>query len=135
MTDQSFKDTIFLESFGLSPWNVLEYFSKSQFYDSSCINEQLKMQQRFNTLNVNDDGLLGSSYELWYYSESLFVIKKLEKSLNSTKLTGIYYIVQGTIYQAPTLDHVLKSRLRTSLYYLQSAFEQSTSISKEVRNK
>lgn len=131
MTDQSFKDTIFLESYGLTPWNVLDYFSKSQFYDSSCINEQLKMQQRFNTLNVNDEGLLGSSYELWYYSESLFVIKKLEKSLNSTKLTGIYYIVQGTIYQAPTLAQVLKSRLRTSLYYLQSAFEQSQS---EINN-
>jgi mediator of RNA polymerase II transcription subunit 6 len=125
MTDQSFKDTVFLESFGLTPWNVLDYFSKSQFYDSSCINEQLKMQQRFNTLDVSDQGLLGSSYELWYYSESLFVIKKLEKTLNSVTLTGVYYIVQGTIYQAPTLSQVLKNRLSTALYHLQAAFEQS----------
>ena len=126
LTDQSFKDTIFLESFGLSPWNVLDYFSKSQFYDSSCINEQVKMQQRFNTLNVSAEGLLGSSYELWYYTEtpSLFVIKKLNKSLNSVKLTGIYYIIQGTIYQAPLLSSVLKNRLSTCLYYLQSAFEK-----------
>lgn len=132
MTDQSFKDTLFLESFGLSPLNVLDYFSKSQFYDSSCINEQLKMQQRFNTLDVRDDGLLGSSYELWYHSENLYVIKKLEKSLNSVKLTGIYYIVEGTIYQAPTLSQVLKSRSRTALYHLQSAFEQSMDSGKTL---
>ena len=126
MTDTCFKDTIFLESFGLTPWNALDYFSKSQFYDSSCINEQIKMQQRFNSLNVSDQGLLGSSYELWYYTEtpSLFVIRKLDKTLNSVKLTGIYYIVQGTIYQAPLLSEILENRLLTSLHYLKSAFDK-----------
>jgi mediator of RNA polymerase II transcription subunit 6 len=91
------------------------------------------MQQRFNTLDISDDGLLGSSYELWHYSDSLFVIKQLHKTLNSVTLTGVYYIVQGTtIYKAPTLAKVLKSRLTTALYHLQSAFEQCISSNNKI---
>ena len=51
-TDVSFKDTVFLQQFGLGEHNALDYFSTSQFYDPSCINEQIKMQARFNELEA-----------------------------------------------------------------------------------
>lgn len=53
LTSVSFKDTNFLQMCGLFDYNVLEYFSLSQFYDKSCLNEQIKMQARFNELQVH----------------------------------------------------------------------------------
>ena len=39
-------------------------------------------------------------------------------------LTGIYYIVEGTIYQSPSLAHLLSSRILTSLHHLSTGFEK-----------
>ena len=35
----------------------------------------------------------------------------------------VYYIIEGTIYQAPNLCTVLSNRIKTSLYHLQQAFD------------
>lgn len=48
----SFKDTAFLEVFGLSDQNIISYFALSQFYDKSSLNEQINMQARFNQLSA-----------------------------------------------------------------------------------
>jgi mediator of RNA polymerase II transcription subunit 6 len=84
LTEICFKDTVFLQNFGLSQFNVLDYFALSQFYDSSCINEQLKMQARFNQLQqgqLDPTQLKGLEYELWYFTlqPSLFVIKRQQR--------------------------------------------------------
>ena len=92
-THVCFKDTAFLMARGLSPDNVLEYLSLSQFYDPSCLNEQLRMQARFSNAlvsNVSSSGgetadtrarrlgMRGLEYELWFSvpSPSLFVIRR-----------------------------------------------------------
>ena len=49
----SFIDTVFLQQYGLGEHNALDYFSTSQFYDPSCINEQIKMQARFNEFEAS----------------------------------------------------------------------------------
>lgn len=86
-----FKDTAFLVARGLSPENVLEYLALSQFYDHSCLNEQLRMQARFSSVSgpgfdVNDPVALrekrstmrGLEYDLWFFTPtpSLFVIRR-----------------------------------------------------------
>lgn len=64
----TFKDTGFLQMFGLNEMNVLEYFAQSQFYDPLCINEQLKMQARFNELEAQQldmTTMKGVEFTLW----------------------------------------------------------------------
>jgi mediator of RNA polymerase II transcription subunit 6 len=38
---------------------------------------------------------------------------------------AIYYIIEGTIYQAPTLGHILSNRLLTALYHINQAFDKA----------
>jgi mediator of RNA polymerase II transcription subunit 6 len=83
-----FKDTVFLQSFGLSERNVMDYFALSQFYDPTSINEQFKMQQRFNqlskepTASLDRRNMKGLEFELWYFTlqPSLFVIRRQIRS-------------------------------------------------------
>ncbi|EGF78057.1 hypothetical protein BATDEDRAFT_91168 [Batrachochytrium dendrobatidis JAM81] len=127
LTTMSFKDTAFLQLLGLNEHNALDYFSMSQFYDKSCLNEQLKMQVRHNELQAQQlDGrqMKGLEYTLWYFTPqpSLYVIRK-QTRLSPTRvdLVAVYYIVEGTIYQSPTLCQVLANRVRTSLYFTKDA--------------
>ncbi|KAJ3258257.1 hypothetical protein HK103_003738 [Boothiomyces macroporosus] len=136
LTSVSFKDTAFLQAFGLHELNIIEYFSKSQFYDVSCIDEQLKMQARFNDLQVTQldhTKMTGIKYDLWYftYQPSYFVIKKSQiYSETRAELLAIYYVIEGTIYQAPSLSSVLTNRTMTSLFYLNKAFDVGTENSR-----
>ncbi|KAJ3345760.1 Mediator of RNA polymerase II transcription subunit 6 [Kappamyces sp. JEL0680] len=117
LTTVSFKDTAFLQAFGLHEFNVLDYFAQSQFYDKSCINEQLKMQARFNNLlpaELDIKLLKGVEYELWYFTQqpSYFVLRKsMRYSPVKAELLTIYYIIEGTIFQAPSLDKIATMRL------------------------
>ncbi|KAI8905143.1 MED6 mediator sub complex component-domain-containing protein [Gorgonomyces haynaldii] len=131
-TDQlevSFKDTIFLQQFGLSEYNCLDYFALSQFYDPSCINEQLKMQARFNELNVqmlDPLKMTGIWFELHSFTlePSFFVVKKSYRSSpTKLELVAVYYIVNGTIYQAPDFKTLFHNRLMTSLHYMNKALD------------
>ncbi|KAJ3202986.1 Mediator of RNA polymerase II transcription subunit 6 [Entophlyctis luteolus] len=109
----SFKDTVYLETRGLSHHNALEYFQQCpQFYDKSCINEQIQMQARFNSLNPDD---LEKMYAL---------------SPAVVDLSAVYYIAEGTIYQSPDLSTLLSNRVLTSLHHITSAF---SCVSSEAR--
>ncbi|KAI8920550.1 MED6 mediator sub complex component-domain-containing protein [Entophlyctis helioformis] len=129
LTGVSFKDTAFLQAYGLNEFNVLDYFALSQFYDNSCLNEQLKMQARFNELQAHQldrRQMRGLEFDLWYYTHipSLYVIRKQTRhSPTKTELIAVYYIIEGTIYQAPSLYQLLSNRVRTSLYFAQQALE------------
>ena len=41
-----------------------------------------------------------------------------------------YYVLQGTIYQAPDLHHVLNSRLAGTLFHLQEALDKTLKMSR-----
>ncbi|KAI8895544.1 MED6 mediator sub complex component-domain-containing protein [Globomyces pollinis-pini] len=118
-----------MQAHGLHEYNVLDYFSQSQFYDTSCINEQIKMQARFNLLEANlldHTKMVGFEYDLWYftYQPSYFIIRKHQRySPQKTELVAIYYIVEGTIYQSPSLSTLLTNRVLTSTFFLTKAFE------------
>ncbi|KAH6582747.1 hypothetical protein BASA61_008377 [Batrachochytrium salamandrivorans] len=129
LTSVSFKDTAFLQVFGLNEHNALDYFAMSQFYDKSCLNEQLKMQVRHNDLQAQQlDGrqMKGLEYTIWYFTlqPSLFVIRKQTRfSPTRVDLIAVYYIVEGTVYQAPNLCQVLANRVRTSLFFTKNALQ------------
>ncbi|KAJ3192328.1 hypothetical protein HK101_006723 [Irineochytrium annulatum] len=52
LTQVSFKDPSFLQLYGLSEQNVLQYFCLSQFFDKKSINGELAMQTKFNALEL-----------------------------------------------------------------------------------
>ncbi|KAJ3328089.1 Mediator of RNA polymerase II transcription subunit 6 [Blyttiomyces sp. JEL0837] len=137
LTTVSFKDTTFLQLFGLHEHNALQYFALSpQFYDKNSINERIAMQTRFNQLEaaqLDFRAMTGIEYSLGYftYQPSLFVINKhYRHSPTKTDLLAVYYIVEGSIYQAPDLFSLISNRLLTSIHHVSTAF---SNISNEAR--
>ncbi|KAJ0403793.1 hypothetical protein ATCC90586_003785 [Pythium insidiosum] len=122
----SFRDTVWLQSFPLNaqtsfPLNaqtVLHYFALSPFYDRSCNNERLKMQR----LGLDQlKNMRGIEYELLpnlakQLPQQLFLVQK-QRRLGRTQVTplAIYYVLDGTIYQAPNIHAMLTSRLEDSV--------------------
>ncbi|XP_065837692.1 mediator of RNA polymerase II transcription subunit 6-like [Oscarella lobularis] len=110
----------------LNPSNVLEYFSQetNPFYDRKCNNEMIKMQN----LDPNQmTTMTGVEYALLHeQAPALYVIRKQHRhSINQVTPLADYYILMGTVYQAPDLCAIINSRLTTALCRLQSAFDET----------
>ncbi|KAI8805282.1 MED6 mediator sub complex component-domain-containing protein [Cladochytrium replicatum] len=133
LTEVSFKDTNFLKFYGLHEANVIDYFALSQFYDKSCLNEQIRMQARFNELQAHQldrRGMTGIEYEVMQeylpQQPKLFVIRKQYRyTKDKTETLATYYIVDGTIYQSPDVFTMVSNRILTSLYFVQKAFHET----------
>lgn len=48
--------------------------------------------------------------------------KQMRKSPSSVEVQAIYYIMEGNIYQAPTVQKLIKSRLDKFTHHLNNAF-------------
>lgn len=115
----------------LNQGNVMDYFSErsNPFYDRSCNNEVIKMQRRSPE---HLKSMTGLEYELIHAQQPiLFVIRK-QRRHSPEQVTPLtyYYIIAGVIYQAPDLASIINSRLLTSVYNIQSAFEEVQSYSR-----
>lgn len=96
--------------------NVLDYFCdlSNPFYDRQCNNEVIRMQR------LNPEQLLnmtGVEFYLHHAQEPiLFVIRKQQR-LSTTQVTPLayYYVIGGTVLQAPDLSALLNSRLLTTI--------------------
>ena len=110
----SFRDTVWLTSFPLNAQTVLHYFALSPFYDRTCNNERLKMQRLALDQLKN---MRGVEYELMpnvakQLPQQLFLIRKQRRSgRTQVKPLAMYYVLDGTIYQAPNIHAMLTSRL------------------------
>ena len=95
----------------------------------TCNNEVLKMQRASLDQLAN---MTGIEFCLLYVQDPiLYVIRKQHRN-SPTQTTPIsdYYIVAGTIYQAPDLCSVVNSRLLSAISHLQGAFEEARSYVK-----
>merc|ERR1712223_305453 len=115
---------------------VMDYFSdrRNPFYDPQCNNEVLRMQRASLDQLVN---MTGIEYSLQFVQEPILYVIRKQQRHSPTQITPIsdYYIVAGTIYQAPDLCSVVNSRLLSSISHLQSAFEETKSFSRYHPNK
>ncbi|CAN0348740.1 unnamed protein product, partial [Phaeothamnion confervicola] len=140
-----------LQTWGLGPENVLEYFYMSPFYDRSCNNEHCRMQ------GVRpEDGLrnmVGLEYALISLPAEdhtsaagnaaaaavataapppprrLYVIyKQHRKSQTIVDVKSIYYVLEGVIYQAPTVQSLISSRLDKVSFLMDRALASLTSL-------
>ena len=115
----------------LNAQNVMDYFTdrRNPFYDSNSNNEIIKMQNRSHEMLAS---MTGIEYCLLYVQEPiLYVVRKQQRhSPNQATPISDYYIVAGTIYQAPDLCSVVNSRLLSAVNHLQAAFDEAKGYAK-----
>eukprot|EP00904_Undaria_pinnatifida_P002721 jgi/Undpi1/1244/HiC_scaffold_108.g14158.m1 len=141
----SFIDPVWLQQWGLGPENALDYFALSPFYDKACNNEQCRMQgvdPREGLLNLTGLEFMledlpeemsflppGQPAPVGPQPRRLFVIKKqMRKSRTSVEVRAIYYIMEGVIYQTPTVQKLIKSRLNKFTHHLNNAFVELSKL-------
>eukprot|EP00299_Pterocystis_sp_00344_P007670 c258_g1_i1.p1 GENE.c258_g1_i1~~c258_g1_i1.p1 ORF type:complete len:130 (-),score=17.96 c258_g1_i1:312-701(-) len=115
-TDLCFRDPVWLERNPLNEETWIYYFSGSQdFYDPNCIQNQfLKEMKSVSDMATLCSDKVGIQYVLIGHDaeRGIFVIEKQQRSSSkSTSPLSHFYILQGTIYQSPTLLALLNSRL------------------------
>ncbi|KAI5186421.1 mediator of RNA polymerase II transcription subunit 6 [Nematocida homosporus] len=121
MENTCFRDPAWLQYNPLTSDTVLEYFSFSQFYDRNCNNEVLKMQTQHSTLATTGaflEKMSGVQYVVHRAEEPyLFIIKKCYRHTPEKTVTlDYYYVMNGTVYQAPTEKEVSRTRQTNILF-------------------
>ncbi|XP_062087595.1 mediator of RNA polymerase II transcription subunit 6 [Humulus lupulus] len=134
MTGICFRDQLWLNSYPLDRNLVFDYFALSPFYDYTCNNEQLRMRS-IHPLDLSQlSKITGIEFMLSEVMEPhLFVFRK-QKRDGPEKITPMltYYVLDGSIYQAPQLCNVFAARVRRALYYISKAFTTAASKSEKI---
>lgn len=129
MTGICFRDPLWLGTYPLDRALVFDYFALSPFYDFTCNNEELR-RQSIHPLDLSHlSKMTGPEYMLSEAMEPhLFVIRK-QKRDGPEKVTPMltYYILDGSIYQAPQLCNVFSARIGRTIYHLSKAFTTAAS--------
>lgn len=113
MTGICFRDQLWLNTYPLDRNLVFDYFALSPFYEWTCNNEQLRLRSIHPLDASHLSKMTGTEYTLSEATEPhLFVIRK-QKRDGPEKVTPMltYYVLDGSIYQAPQLCNVFASRL------------------------
>jgi mediator of RNA polymerase II transcription subunit 6 len=110
-----FRDPSWLAAHGnrVEPHTADEYFTGAPWYDRVCLNEQWKAQGIVQPTDDVRRRCTGLEYQLVHcHPPLLYVFRKtkLEAGQDPIALAS-YYILDGTIFQAPTAQQVISSRL------------------------
>lgn len=122
--DICFVDPNWLAQNVLSADTSLEYFSNSPFYDRTCNNEVLKMQSKFREVSQDQlRNMVGIEY-LVSKPDPVITIEKVHRfSPTRTETRGVFYMIHGYIYAAPSMKKVFASRLTNALFHLNKALD------------
>ncbi|KAM0938219.1 putative transcription regulator MED6 family [Dioscorea sansibarensis] len=129
MTGICFRDQLWLNSFPLDRNLVFDYFAISPFYDWTCNNEHLRLRSIHPLDFSHLSKMTGNEYMLCEVMEPhLFVIRKQRRD-GPEKITPLltYYVLDGSIYQAPQLCNVFAARIGRALYHVSKAFTLTAS--------
>jgi hypothetical protein len=134
--DLSFMDAAWLQTYGLSRDNVLDYFYLSPFYDLTSNNQTIRAQRVTTIYLLNLIGLefiLESNNQLSLYEPTLFVIKKqYRKSSHHAEVLEVFYVMEGIIYQSPSFIDLLNIKYNKISLYLQQSFQISLNESQHM---
>ncbi|CAL9162594.1 unnamed protein product [Musa hybrid cultivar] len=129
MTGICFRDQLWLNTYPLDRNLIFDYFALSPFYDWSCNNEQLRARS-IHPLDISHlSKMTGTEYALSEVMEpNLFVIRK-QKRDGPERVNPMltYYILDGSVYQAPQLSSVFAARIGRALYHISKAFNTAAS--------
>ncbi|XP_015693794.2 mediator of RNA polymerase II transcription subunit 6 [Oryza brachyantha] len=129
MTGICFRDQLWLNTYPLDRNLVFDYFALSPFYDLTCNNETLRSRQ-IHPLDMSHlTKMTGMEYVLSDVMEPhLFVIRKQRReSPEKSHAMLAYYILDGSIYQAPQLCGVFASRISRAMHHISKAFTTACS--------
>ncbi|KAK9904309.1 hypothetical protein WJX75_008938 [Coccomyxa subellipsoidea] len=117
----TWRDDAWLSFYPLNIFTALDYFALSPFYDRGCNNELAKLQGGGVKLATLPPGV---EYEVQDAQEPhLFVIRKQHRSGPKTTATlQFYYVLDGNVYQAPSMHAALSSRISRCLHNVRTAF-------------
>ncbi|TNY19008.1 mediator of RNA polymerase II transcription subunit 6 [Rhodotorula diobovata] len=112
---------------------ALDYFSYSPFFDKRSNNATLRMQMMFangGMQGVDEEkelrrltGLEFAISPLSRPQDDLFIVLKRQRtSPDNATVLGAFYILNGNVYQAPSLFEVLNERVLTSIHALSTSF-------------
>lgn len=124
MTGLCFRDQLWLNSYPLDRNLVFDYFALSPFYDWTCNNEQIRMRS-IHPLDVSHlSKMTGIEYTLSEVMEPHHFVIRKQKRDSPEKVTPMltYYVLDGSIYQAPQLCNVFAARLGRALFHISKAF-------------
>ncbi|GLT58368.1 hypothetical protein SLA2020_312660 [Shorea laevis] len=129
MTGICFRDQLWLNTYPLDRNFVFDYFALSPFYDWQCNNEDLRRRSIHPLDTSHLSKMTGMEYMLTEVIEpNLFVIKKQWRdSPDRVNPILTYYVLDGSIYQAPHLCNVFAARVGRALYYISKAFTTAAS--------
>lgn len=146
-------DNMWLQWYGLTIGNVLAYFERSYFYDSSSLNEQAKQHVGANLEKMIEfqdgiyyrlslaqspryrDGvaftgedLKNPEYQSWFIQDGIAVIDKVEKDGPNERVLTKYYVINGTIFEAPDLYSLMAARTRSVMFHVREALREIENI-------
>ncbi|KAL1197436.1 Mediator of RNA polymerase II transcription subunit 6 [Cardamine amara subsp. amara] len=135
MTGICFRDQLWINSYPLDRNYIFDYFALSPYYDITCNNEILR-RRSVHPLDLSHlSKMIGLEYMLTDATEpNLFVFRK-QKRDGPEKVTAMltYYILDGTIYQAPLLCSVFAARVGRAVYNISKAFSVAASKLETIR--
>ncbi|KAE8684298.1 Mediator of RNA polymerase II transcription subunit 6 [Hibiscus syriacus] len=129
MTGICFRDKLWLNTYPLDRNLGFDYFALSPFYDWTCNNEQLRMRS-IHPLDISQlSKMTWLEYMLSEVMEPQLLVFRKQKRDSAEKVTPMlaYYILDGSIYQAPQLCNVFAARVGRALYYISKAFTTAAS--------
>ena len=114
-------------------YNLMQMFYKSPFYEEKSDNEMFRTQQgNTDLLSYLEDG---TGIQFVFIQKRYIVDKKLgwiEKRKRhgpgkQYDVVSVYYVLaQGmdfVVFQAPTLPHIVNTRINNAIFYTKKAFE------------
>ncbi|KWU42635.1 MED6-domain-containing protein, partial [Rhodotorula sp. JG-1b] len=118
---------------------ALDYFALSPFFDKQSSNAQLRMQMLFSRAPADswdEEGQLARFTGIEYAVARLesdppdlwIVHKRRRSSPSETRVLAAYHILNGNVYLAPTVYHILSERLLTATHALATAFTALTDL-------
>ncbi|GMR56582.1 hypothetical protein PMAYCL1PPCAC_26777 [Pristionchus mayeri] len=132
----TFKNPNFPANF-INESNVLDYFCNPDniFYDMKSCNQIIRMQQIIDRpLEECLQSMAGDQYVVHFARPPLFVIMKQHRQLsqgqNNIVPLAYYYIINGTVYQAPDAFSLVQSRLLGAVAPLGQAFDLMLNFSR-----
>ena len=109
--------------YALNRQTILDYFSRSPFYDKNSNNEIVREQNKTIESMKYMRGLEFVSYPSKHEPRLFVVVKQIRSSEHAAVRKAVYYVLDRVVYQAPNVRQVCLRRIRSVSENLMDVFD------------